>query len=96
MSRPRPSSEVQQGFLAPYLDRSRRNAIADFVDDIPLKPSHPSAATLDSIAANTSLLATTPALLVWGAKDKVFSDLYLHDLESRLPHADVHLSLIHI
>jgi len=31
-----------------------------------------------------------PALLVWGSSDKVFSDLYLHDLEQRLPHADVH------
>ncbi len=31
-----------------------------------------------------------PVLLAWGPDDKVFSDLYLHDLEARLPHADVH------
>ncbi len=29
-------------------------------------------------------------MLLWGPRDKVFSDLYLHDLEQRLPHADVH------
>jgi hypothetical protein len=28
--------------------------------------------------------------LLWGSNDKVFSDLYLHDLERRLPQADVH------
>ena len=35
-------------------------------------------------------LGDVPTLLVWGAGDRVFSDVYLHDLEARLPHADVH------
>lgn len=90
MSRPRPSPEIRAGFEAPYLDRTRRFAIADFVGDIPLDPGHESAVALDSIASGLDELADTPALLLWGPKDKVFSDLYLHDLERRLPHADVH------
>ncbi|HEY5662594.1 MAG TPA: alpha/beta fold hydrolase [Ilumatobacter sp.] len=90
MSRPRPAPEVRDGFLAPYLTAERRVAIADFVADIPLDPSHPSAAALDAIAAGLDGLRDVPALLLWGANDRVFSDLYLHDLERRLPHADVH------
>ncbi len=90
MSHPRPESGVRQGFLAPYLTANRRAAIAEFVADIPLDPDHPSAETLDAIAAGLHGLRDVPTLLLWGSKDKVFSDLYLHDLERRLPHADVH------
>ncbi len=35
-------------------------------------------------------LGEIPALLLWGPSDPVFSDLYLRDLEARLPRADVH------
>ncbi len=90
MSRPRPSAEIRRGFRAPYDSPRRRQAIAHFVEDIPLDAGHPSAATLDAVAAGMDALADTPALLLWGPNDKVFSDLYLHDLEHRLPHADVH------
>lgn len=81
---------VRAGYLAPYRTAARRRAIGDFVADIPLDPSHPSAGTLDDIADHLSALADVPALLVWGAADPVFSDRYLHDLEQRLPHAVVH------
>ena len=90
MSRPRLSRGVREGFLAPYRSADRRKAIGEFVADIPLSPEHPSAAALDGIASGLDDLAGTPTLLLWGAKDLVFSDLYLHDLERRLPHADVH------
>lgn len=90
MSRPRLPSDVRQGFLAPYRDAERRQAIGDFVADIPLSPEHPSAAALDQISAGLDSFGEVPALLLWGARDKVFSDLYLHDLERRLPHAAVH------
>jgi olefin beta-lactone synthetase len=90
MSRPRPPVGVRRAFLAPYESPERREAIADFVGDIPLDPSHPSWRALTGIAAGIDLLADTPVLLLWGSADKVFSDLYLHDLERRMPHADVH------
>ena len=35
-------------------------------------------------------LTDVPALLLWGPSDPVFSDIYLRDLEARLPQADVH------
>ncbi len=90
MSKPRISKDVRAGFLAPYETKERREAIQHFVEDIPLEPDHPTAETLDAIANGLEHLADTPSLLLWGAKDPVFSDLYLHDLEARLPHADVH------
>ena len=90
MSRPRPSAEIRRAFRAPYDSPPRRQAIAHFVEDIPLAPTDPSGSVLDAIAAGMDALADTPALLLWGPNDKVFSDLYLHDLEHRLPHADVH------
>ena len=90
MSHPRPTPDVRRGFMAPYLTADRRAAIAEFVADIPLDPDHPSAAALDGIAAGLDLMGDVPALLLWGSKDKVFSDLYLHDLERRLPQSDVH------
>ncbi len=90
MSWPRLPVAVRHGFVAPYLDRHRREAIADFVNDIPLDPGHESAVDLDRIAEGLAGLTDVPALLLWGPRDKVFGDLYLHDLERRLPHADVH------
>ena len=35
-------------------------------------------------------LGEVPALFLWGPSDPVLSDLYLRDLEARLPEADVH------
>ena len=90
MSRPRLDPEVRRAFLAPYATSSRRQAIADFVEDIPLDESHPSYAALSSVAAGLDALVDIPALLLWGPSDRVFSDLYLHDLERRLPGAHVH------
>ena len=90
MSHPRTPEHIRKGFIAPYLTRERRAAIEVFVQDIPLEDDHPTAATLDGIAAGLGLMQRTPALLLWGSKDPVFSDLYLHDFEERLPHADVH------
>ncbi|MEM9517794.1 MAG: alpha/beta fold hydrolase [Actinomycetota bacterium] len=90
LSNPRTSPAARTGYLAPYLTADRRRAIADFVEDIPLEDDHPSAATLDTVAGGLADLGDIPTLLVWGAGDRVFSDLYLHDLEARLPHADVH------
>jgi acyl-coenzyme A synthetase/AMP-(fatty) acid ligase/pimeloyl-ACP methyl ester carboxylesterase len=90
MSHPRTPKKIRKGFLAPYLTKERREAIGTFVVDIPLEDDHPTAPVLDGVAEGLNLLVDTPALLLWGSKDLVFSDLYLHDLEARLPHADVH------
>ena len=90
MSHPRLPKDIRKGFLAPYETADRREAIQTFVEDIPLEDDHPTAPTLDGVAAGCALLGRIPTLLLWGSRDLVFSDLYLHDLEARFPHADVH------
>ena len=78
-------------YLAPYLGgRDRRRAIGAFIGDIPLTDDHPSAEALASIQAGVATLDDIPVLLAWGARDPVFSDRYLRDLERRIPHAHVH------
>ncbi len=86
----RPDSLVRQGFLAPYRSAARRQAISDFVADIPLEATHPTMATLDAVANGLAALHDVPALFVWGPRDPVFGDRYLADLLKRMPHADVH------
>lgn len=89
-SRPVPPAAIRKGYYAPYKTTDRRRAIEQFVLDIPLEPEHPSAAALDGIAEGLGALANVPVLMLWGPRDPVFSDIYLRDLITRLPHADVH------
>ena len=79
--------QVRAAYLAPY-DEDRQ-AVADFVADIPAHPGHPSHAALQGLADGVSRLRV-PALVLWGPRDPVFQGRYLTDLLRRLPHADVH------
>ena len=89
LSGSRMSPEIRRAFWAPYLKADRRAAISDFVEDIPVNPSHPSAAILDEVAEGIRGLRV-PTLMLWGPGDPVFSDRYLNDLRERMPHAQVH------
>jgi len=73
---------------APYRTADRREAVRDFVADIPVGPEDPSHAALADCAA---VLADrpVPTLLLWGGRDPVFHDRFLADLRARAPHADV-------
>ena len=90
LSRPRLAPPVRDAYHAPYRSAARRIGIGDFVRDIPLDPDHPSADALERIVTEIETLRDVPALLLWGTSDPVFTDLYLRDLETRLPRADVH------
>lgn len=87
---PRLSKADADAYLAPYDEVARRAGVQQFVADIPLEGDHPSALALDRIVEGIRDLTDIPVLLLWGPDDPVFSDLYLHDLEERLPHAAVH------
>jgi acyl-CoA synthetase (AMP-forming)/AMP-acid ligase II/pimeloyl-ACP methyl ester carboxylesterase len=89
LGHPALTSEVKDGYRAPYLTSERRGGIGGFVADIPVDATHESAAELDRIAAGVAALHV-PALMLWGPRDPIFSDRYLDDLVDRLPHADVH------
>lgn len=89
LSRPPLPAAVREAFAAPYGSAQRRQAVEEFVADIPFAPGHVSAATMDGIAEEVRKLDDVPVLLLWGPRDPVFSDRYLRDLRARLPHADV-------
>lgn len=73
---------------APYRTAARREAIRDFVVDIPLHPGDVSQRTLEKCADIFGALSC-PILLLWGGNDPVFHDRFLRDLRSRAPHAAV-------
>jgi len=81
---------VRAALRAPYVSAERRQAVGDFVADIPLTPTHPSRAALDRVLSGLANLRGVPVLLLWGPRDPVFSRAFLRDLERRLPQANVH------
>ncbi|MBF0312692.1 MAG: alpha/beta fold hydrolase [Oligoflexia bacterium] len=79
MKRP-PSPEVVKGFLYPYEgDKSNRDAIYAFVQDIPLTKKHPSYQTLLEIEKSLALFAgkSIPKLFLWGGRDFCFHQGFL-------------------
>jgi len=82
------SPDHREALRAPYRSAPRREAIRDFVADIPVVPSDPSAGALYRCAAVLETLHI-PTLLLWGGRDPVFHDRFLADLRRRIPHADV-------
>jgi olefin beta-lactone synthetase len=80
---------VREALRAPYRHAADRRAIADFVDDVPFSPEHPSAAAIADVAERVRSI-TAPTLITWGANDPVFDDSFALDLAARIPHADRH------
>jgi olefin beta-lactone synthetase len=75
-------------FRAPYRSAGRRDAIADFVGDVPLVEPHPSADPLMEVADRLANI-DAPVLLAWGSKDIVFDDDFAADLAGRFPNASL-------
>jgi pimeloyl-ACP methyl ester carboxylesterase len=81
---------VAAGYLAPYDSWTRRAAVYQFVQDIPLDESHPTWQTLDDIERQLSSLAMMPQLLVWGIKDWCFTSECLDRFLAYWPNAEAH------
>ncbi|MFM8303662.1 MAG: alpha/beta fold hydrolase [Actinomycetota bacterium] len=80
--------EHRSALRAPYAVADRREAVRDFVADIPLGPDDPSFVALAGVAETFGALGC-PLLLVWGGRDPVFHDGFLADLRARAPRAAV-------
>ena len=83
------SPAARSGFLAPYNTWDNRVAVHEFVQDIPLEPSHPSYDTLAEVEAGLELFRQSPVLLVWGMKDWCFTPAFLEQFRTRFPQATV-------
>jgi haloalkane dehalogenase len=82
--------EVRAGYLAPYDSWEHRLANLRFVEDIPMKPTHPSYALLAEIGEKIGVLADRPMLIAWGARDFCFDDSFYEEWVRRFPKAEAH------
>jgi len=89
---PKPALEpaVKDAYRAPYGSAAERAGIDDFVADVPVGPDHPSRAAFDEVTAGLEVLTDVPTFVGWGPRDPVFTEWFLQDWRSRVPHADVH------
>jgi haloalkane dehalogenase len=81
---------VQAGFAAPYDSWANRAAVYRFVQDIPLRPSHPSYQTLLDIENGLAQFRGHPVCFIWGMKDWCFTPWFLEKFREFLPQAEVH------
>ena len=85
------SPAARSGFIAPYNSWNNRIAVHEFVQDIPLRPSHRSFATLTAVEDSLQQFRKHPMLLVWGMQDWCFTPSdFLEEFRRRFPIASVH------
>ena len=84
------SPEVCAGYRFPYQNWHDRIATQRFVQDIPLKPSHPTWNTLQEIETKLPLLKEKPICLIWGEQDFCFHLGFLKRWQQIYPKAEVH------
>jgi haloalkane dehalogenase len=78
---------VKRGFLQEYQTSQRRQAIADFVADIPMELDHPTRPVLQEVADRLVTLKDKPTLICWGLKDFCFNHTFLDEFLHRFPNA---------
>jgi haloalkane dehalogenase len=84
------SPDVKRGYLFPYGSWADRVAVHRFVQDIPMKPSHPTRVVLDGIEAKLPLFSSHKKTILWGGRDFCFNDHFLEKWKTIFPDADVH------
>jgi haloalkane dehalogenase len=77
--------EVKAGFLAPYNSWVSRVAVSRFVQDIPLRPDHPSWSALVQVEEGLEKLRDKPILICWGGRDFCFNDEFYEEWRQRFP-----------
>ncbi len=84
------SPAARVGYIAPYDSWNNRIAVHEFVQDIPLKPSHRSYATLTGVEESLLQFQKHPMQLIWGMKDWCFTPKdFLEEFRCRFPNAGV-------
>ena len=86
----RMTPDVRAGLLAPYDSWDHRVALHRFVLDIPLRPSHPSYATLEAIESGLARFRSYPVCFFWGMRDWCFTPAFLDRFLEFFPEARVH------
>ncbi len=81
--------DVVDGYRAPYLTRKQRDAIWDFVDDIPFDANHPTYSQMVEIAAGLPRVAQKPVKIIWGLRDPCFHREMLSKVAAHFPRAEI-------
>ncbi len=87
--RERMTPAVRAGLLAPYNSWKNRIATLRFVEDIPMKPNHPSWPALKAIDDGIAQFKDRKMLICWGMKDWCFNASFLTTWIERFPNAEV-------
>jgi haloalkane dehalogenase len=87
----RMTAAVKAGYLAPYDSYAHRIALLRFVQDIPMRPAHPTYKLVDEIGRGLSAFKDHPMLLMWGAQDWCFTKEFFSMWRERFPNAESHL-----
>jgi pimeloyl-ACP methyl ester carboxylesterase len=81
------TSSVRAGFIRPYDSWANRIAVHRFVQDIPLRESHPCYQTLVDVENSLAQFTGHPMVLVWGEKDWCFTPEFRDQFLQRFPNA---------
>ena len=84
------SDGAKAGLLAPYGNPHDRLATLRFVEDIPMKPAHPSYARLLRVEERLASLSAKPMMLLWGDADFCFTPKFRATWQAHFPNAAVH------
>lgn len=84
--------EIADAYLAPYDSWKNRVAVAAFVKDIPLSPTHPSYQTLVRVEQGLEILQELkpPMMICWGGRDFCFNNHFYDEWCRRFPEAENH------
>jgi pimeloyl-ACP methyl ester carboxylesterase len=88
VARPLPA-EVRAGYALPYDTWAHRSATRAFVDDIPMRPGHPSYEELRATEEALANFADRPLACLWGERDWCFGPAFRVEWERRFPGAFV-------
>ncbi len=80
------ASDIKKAYLFPYNSVKNRIAVAEFVQDIPMKSDHRSFDTLNEIEKNLAKV-TCPKIILWGGKDFCFNDVFFKKWREVYPDA---------
>lgn len=83
--------ELRKAYLYPYNNQRSRLAIYEFVNDIPLNPSHISYDIVSEVQSNLYKFKNIPVLICWGKKDFVFDINFYNEWKKYFPNAECHL-----
>jgi cis-3-alkyl-4-acyloxetan-2-one decarboxylase len=86
VERPMPD-DLRMAYLLPYNSWQNRIAQLRFVQDIPLRPAHPTWPVVDGIDRELTALRGKPMQILWGGKDWCFDDHFLAGWLQRFPAA---------